>query len=95
MGRIAQFVSVLILAAFFGILASTGALATADMYKKARDVLGKDEVKNCKHCHVKALPKKDDHELSDRGKWLFAEKERREAKVIDVAWLKDYKEESQ
>ena len=27
---------------------------------------------------------------NDRGKWLVAEKDKRKAKEIDVAWLKDY-----
>ncbi len=28
--------------------------------------------------------------FSDRGKWLVAEKDKRQAKEVDVAWLKDY-----
>ena len=49
-------------------------------------------VKNCQHCHVDALPKKDKgaHEPNDVGKWLIAEKEKRGAKAVDGAWLKDY-----
>ncbi len=27
---------------------------------------------------------------NDRGKWLVAEKEKRNAKEVDVNWLKDY-----
>lgn len=48
------------------------------------------EVKSCQHCHVDKLPKKDAHELNDAGKWLVAEKEKRGAKSVDGAWLKDY-----
>jgi hypothetical protein len=36
------------------------------------------------------MPKKGSMTLSDRGKWLVAEKEKRGAKEVDVAWLKDY-----
>jgi hypothetical protein len=28
--------------------------------------------------------------MNDRGKWLMAEKAKRGAKEIDVAWLKEY-----
>jgi hypothetical protein len=38
------------------------------------------------------MPKKDagKHDLNDAGKWLVAEKEKRGAKAVDGAWLKDY-----
>ena len=29
---------------------------------------------------------------NDAGKWLIAEKDKRKAKEIDLAWLKDYVE---
>ncbi len=45
------------------------------------------------YCHVDKLPKKDAHDLNDRGKWLVAEKDKRKAKEVDVTWLKDYPEE--
>jgi hypothetical protein len=50
------------------------------------------EVKTCQYCHVDKLPKKDKgaHEPNDVGKWLIAEKEKRGAKEIDGAWVKDY-----
>ena len=50
------------------------------------------DVKSCQTCHVDKLPKKDDgkHELNDEGKWLVAEKEKKGAKKVDGAWLKDY-----
>lgn len=48
------------------------------------------EVKNCQYCHVDKLPKKDSHEVNDVGKWLVAEKEKRGAKDVDGAWVKDY-----
>ena len=47
-------------------------------------------VKDCMACHVEKLPKKESHELNDAGKWLVAEKEKRGAKTVDGAWLKDY-----
>jgi hypothetical protein len=48
------------------------------------------DVKNCQHCHVDKVPKKDAHELNDIGKWLVAEKEKRGAKEVNGAWVKDY-----
>ena len=50
------------------------------------------DAKNCQYCHVDKLPKKDDgkHDLNDAGKWLVAEKDKKGAKAVDGAWLKDY-----
>ena len=66
------------------------ASATMDMQKKAK-AAGFDAA-NCQYCHVDKLPKKDQgqHELNDAGKWLVAEKEKKGAKKVDGAWLKDY-----
>jgi hypothetical protein len=50
------------------------------------------ESATCMACHNEKLPKKDAMTLNDKGKWLAAEKETRKAKVVDGAWLKDYKE---
>lgn len=63
--------------------------ATKEIYKAAKDKFGKD-IKGCKHCHVKALPKEDDHEMNDLGKWLIKQKEERGAEEVDVAWLAEY-----
>ena len=73
-------------------LASTGvATATLPIQKKAKE-LGYN-VANCQSCHVDKLPKKDAAKLNDgRGKWLHEEKEKRKAKEVDPAWLKDYVE---
>jgi hypothetical protein len=49
------------------------------------------DVKNCQSCHTAAMPKKESHDLNDTGKWLVAEKEKRGAKKVDGAWLKDKK----
>jgi hypothetical protein len=62
--------------------------ATLENQKEAK-AAGVD-AKNCQYCHVDKLPKKDAHELNDAGKWLVAEKEKRGAKTVDGAWLKDY-----
>lgn len=62
--------------------------ATLDHQKQAK--AAGVAVKNCQHCHVDALPKKDKHAPNDAGKWLLAEKEKRGAKAVDGAWLKDY-----
>ena len=45
---------------------------------------------NCQYCHVEKLPKKDAMTHNDRGKWLVAEKAKRNAKEVDPAWLKEY-----
>jgi len=48
---------------------------------------------NCQYCHVSKTPKKDTYkpeDLNERGKWLVSEKEKRNAKDVLVAWLKDY-----
>jgi gluconate kinase len=63
--------------------------ATLDIQKKAKAAgIAAD---NCQYCHVDKLPKKEAHENNDRGKWLVAEKDKRKAKEVDPAWLKDYK----
>jgi hypothetical protein len=66
---------------------STAGLETQKQAKAA----GVD-AKNCQYCHLDKLPKKDQgkHDLNDTGKWLVAEKEKRGAKAVDGAWLKDY-----
>jgi hypothetical protein len=72
-------------------LGGTGvATATPPIQKKAKE-LGY-AVTNCQSCHVDKLPKKDAAALTDRGKWLHEEKEKRKAKAVDAAWLKDYVE---
>ena len=71
------------------LLSSGAASASMPMVKKAKE-LGITSVQNCQSCHVDKLPKKDAHELNDAGKWLVAEKEKRNAKTVDGAWLKDY-----
>jgi ketosteroid isomerase-like protein len=45
--------------------------------------------KDCTFCHVDPL---GGPPWNDRGKWLIAEKTRRNADAIDVEWLADYKE---
>lgn len=70
------------------ILMSGTSSATMDIQKQAK--AAGVTVKNCQVCHVAALPKKDSHEMNDAGKWLIAEKEKKGAKAVDGAWLKDY-----
>ena len=72
-------------------LAGTGvATATLPIQKKAKE-LGYPAT-NCLYCHVDKLPKKGAAAGNDRGKWLHEEKEKRKAKEVDPAWLKDYVE---
>jgi hypothetical protein len=71
-------------------LGASSAGATVVMQKAAKGA-GVDAA-NCLACHGEKLPKKDASTLNDKGKWLVAEKEKRGAKEVDGAWLKDYKE---
>ncbi|MBI3131372.1 MAG: hypothetical protein HYZ13_08445 [Acidobacteria bacterium] len=79
----------LLMLAVLGIVAPLS--ATMPFVKKAQ-AAGFTEVKNCKSCHEAAMPKKGDKmEFNDMGKFLMAEKAKRKAAEVDVAWLKDYK----
>jgi hypothetical protein len=69
------------------LLAGTSS-ATLPMQKKAKELGYPAE--NCLYCHGEKMPKKDSVTFNDRGKWLVAEKGKRNATEIDVAWLKDY-----
>ena len=64
--------------------------ATMPIQKKAKE-LGYP-AQSCLYCHGEKLPKKGAMTHNDRGKWLIAEKEKRNAKEVDPAWLKDYTE---
>jgi hypothetical protein len=62
--------------------------ATLPIQKKAKEAgIPAD---NCLYCHNEKLPKKDAVTHNDRGKWLIAEKTKRNVKEVDPAWLKDY-----
>jgi hypothetical protein len=65
--------------------------STADMEIQKQAKAAGVEIKDCTGCHTAKLPKKDAHELNDNGKWLVAEKEKRGAKKVDGAWLKEKK----
>jgi hypothetical protein len=69
------------------------AMATMDMQKKAK--AAGIAANNCQYCHNEKLPKKGASTNNARGLWLVAEKEKRQAKDIDVAWLKDYTEKAE
>lgn len=62
--------------------------ATLPIQKKAKE--DGFPAANCQYCHVEKLPKKDAMTHNERGKWLVAEKEKRNAKEVDPAWLKEY-----
>jgi hypothetical protein len=42
------------------------------------------------YCHNEKLPKKGAMSHNERGKWLLGQKEKKGAKEVDPAWLKDY-----
>ena len=65
--------------------------ATMDIQKKAK-AAGIEMQGGCLYCHNEKIPKKGAVTHNDRGKWLIAEKDKKKAKEIDVAWLKDYVE---
>ncbi len=62
--------------------------ATLPIQKQAKEA-GID-ASNCLYCHAEKLPKKDAVTHNDRGNWLIKEKEKRAAKQVNGAWLKDY-----
>ena len=47
-------------------------------------------VTGCTSCHVNEKPKKKGEPLTERGTWLLEQMEKRQAKDIDLSWLKDY-----
>jgi hypothetical protein len=72
-------------------LAGTGvATATMPIQKKAKEPGG--PAASCQYCHEDKLPKKEAHKFNERGHWLVEQKEKKKAKEVDVAWLKDYVE---
>jgi hypothetical protein len=71
-----------------GMLLSGVSSATLDIQKKAKAAGFKAD--NCQYCHADKLPKKGAVTHNDRGNWLVKEKEKRNAKEVDPAWLKDY-----
>jgi len=70
------------------IFVADGTFATLSMQKKAKEAGFPAE--NCLYCHGEKMPKKGAVTYNDRGQWLQAEKDKRKAKEVDVAWLKDY-----
>ncbi len=84
--RIGALVSLLIVGGWLGLSATSSADMEIQKQAKAAGV----DVKNCQYCHTAALPKKESHDLNDAGKWLVAEKDKRGAKTVDGAWIKDY-----
>jgi hypothetical protein len=70
------------------ILLSGTSSATLPIQKKAKEA--GFEATNCLYCHNEKLPKKDAVSHNERGKWLLAEKAKRNAKEVDPAWLKEY-----
>ncbi len=70
------------------ILVAGTSSATLSMQKAAKEKGFPAE--NCLYCHGEKMPKKGAATYNDRGKWLIAEKDKRKAAEVDVAWLKDY-----
>jgi hypothetical protein len=79
--------AVLALVAWLGSMGQ--ARATMPIQKQAKTAGA--EAANCLACHGEKLPKKGAMTLNDKGKWLVDEKDKKKAKEVDGAWLKDYK----
>jgi hypothetical protein len=62
--------------------------ATLDMQKDAK--AKGFPAANCMYCHNEKLPKAGAVSHNERGAWLVAEKAKRNADKVDMAWLKDY-----
>lgn len=75
--------------AYATVLGIQSAAANPPFFKKVKELGYPAE--SCQYCHLDKLPKKEQaHEVNARGKWLFAEKQRRGVRTIDPSWLKDY-----
>ena len=72
------------------VLLSGTSSATMQLQKKAKEAGFPAE--NCQYCHTEKLPKKGAVTMNDRGKWLVDQKAKKNAKEVDAAWLKEYKE---
>jgi hypothetical protein len=86
--RIGAMVALLVWCGWIGLTSIS--TATMDIQKQAKAV-GAD-AKNCQFCHTVSLPKKGEgaKQLNERGQWLQAQKEKKGAKEVDGAWVKDY-----
>lgn len=58
------------------------------VFLRRAQAMGFVEIRSCISCHKSDMP--NGGPWNERGNWLRAEKERRHAKEVDVAWLKDY-----
>jgi hypothetical protein len=45
---------------------------------------------DCFACHGRQLPRRGSALFNERGRWLLAERSRRQVKEVDVGWLKEY-----
>jgi hypothetical protein len=70
------------------VLLGSNSLATLPVQKQAKEA--GFPATNCQYCHNEKLPKKGEATHNERGKWLIAEKAKRNAKEVNGAWLKDY-----
>ena len=72
-------------------LAGAGVAQATMAHQKAAKAMGMPAA-NCQYCHEDKLPKKAAHKVNERGQYLVDQKEKRKAKEVDVAWLKEYVE---
>ena len=57
-------------------------------FLRRAQAMGFIEIRSCASCHMSENPQGGP--WTARGNWLRAEKERRHAKDVDVAWLREY-----
>jgi hypothetical protein len=72
-------------------ISGSPAVASPPMLGKAKSA--GFPAQSCQYCHVSKLPKKEEFkpdDLSERGRWLLSEKDKRKAKEVMADWLKDY-----
>ena len=80
-----RFIALFIFIAGVVAFLSNQSLAYPPFLAKAKKFGAKD----CRFCHVKA---EGGEPFNARGKWLIAEKGKRQAEAVDPEWLADYKE---
>lgn len=68
--------------------AASLSLQAKPLFLKQAQAAGMKDIQSCIACHTTDQPKGGP--WNARGNWLRAEKVRRHALSVDIAWLKDY-----
>ena len=70
------------------VAAASLSLQAKPLFLKQAQAAGMKEIQSCIACHTTDQPKGGP--WNARGNWLRAEKVRRHALTVDVAWLKEF-----